>query len=405
MNIVNLYENYNNYFNADLKAIFERCSKIAHKHNYKLYLIGGIVRDLLLDKKNLDIDITVVGNAIDFCKILEIEKVGKIISEHKSFGTAKMEISGRKIDFASTRCESYPRKGHLPVVTEIGCPLKCDVERRDFTINSLAISLNNESFADLIDYVGGFNDLKSKNLRILHDKSFIDDPTRIIRGLKFAVRLGFKIEPHTLELQENYLKNINYYMSNKRVKSELKQTFNLNSQVAFEKFINEGIYKLITKKTYKLPKDNIENMITNYKPKHAWLVYLGIIGVCENDDFSDNLELTKSEKDIIMGAKSLLHSDFKNDFEIYKAFGAHKIETLLILALSGKKKPVFHYLDNLKKIKLHITGKDLLSIGIEPSKIFGEIFDYVLREKLKNPQLKHAEEIAFIKDYVAKKPL
>lgn len=437
MNIINIYENYNerereaknkfllpnervttvkpcynSYFNADLKAIFEQCSKIAFKSGYKLYLIGGMVRDLLLNQKSLDIDITVEGDAIKFAKILEQEIGAKISSVHQNFGTVKVEINGKKIDFASTRSESYPKPGHLPHVDKIGCSLKEDVLRRDFTINSLAISLNQENFADLIDYVGGFEDLKTKKIRILHDKSFIDDPTRIIRALKYTSRLNFELEENTLKLQKEYLKNINYDMGYKRVKQEFKKTFEQNTQKTFEEFIKQKIYKLIIKKEIKKPKINIENLINKYKPKHPWLVYLGIIVSTPHLNpppqggrkFPDKLELTKYEKGIIEGAESLKNNVFTSDFEIYKAFSAQKLETLLILAVLGKEKNVFHYLDNLQKIKLSITGNDILKLGFTPSKAFGEGFDYVLKEKLKRPNMTKAEELDLMVEWFNQVP-
>lgn len=397
MNIINLYENYN----YDLKAIFEQCSKIASKNNFKLYLIGGMVRDLLLGNESLDIDITVEGNAIEFAQILKKELDAKILSVHESFGTVKVEISigtnSQKIDLASTRSESYPKAGHLPHVDKIGCSLKEDVIRRDFTVNALALSLNQENFANLIDYTGGFEDLKAKKIKNLHDKSFIDDPTRIIRALKYATRLGFELDEKTLKLQEEYLQNINYDMCYKRIKQEIKKTFEQNSQDAFEKFIEQRIYKLITKKELKIPKINIENLINIYTPKYPWLVYFGVLAVALNIELSP----TNYEKEVIESAKYLLDKKFADDFKIYKAFCDQKTETLLILAALGKEKEVCHYLDNLTKIKLHITGNDLIKLGFKPSKKFSEAFDYVLKEKLKTPVLNKSDEIALVKKFLA----
>lgn len=415
MDIINLYENYNSYFNADLKAIFERCSEIASQNGLKLYLIGGIVRDMLLEthvkaneiaasRENLsprnyaDIDITVEGNAIEFANILSKEMGAKILSLHQNFGTAKVEIEGQKIDFASTRSESYPKKGHLPHVDEIGCSLEKDMSRRDFTVNSLAMSLNQENFAQLIDYVGGFEDLKNKTIKILHDKSFIDDPTRIIRALKYSTRLGFNLDKKTLKLQEEYLANINYDMCYKRVKQEIKKTFEQNSQEAFDKFIAQGIYKLIKScRLGFLPQQyNIEKLVNKYSPKYYWLVYFGVIAINLNIELSP----TKYEKEVIEGAKSLKDITLKNDFEIYKAFSPQKTETLLILAALGKEKEVCNYLDNLAKVKLHINGNDLINIGFKPSKKISEIFDMVLKEKLKNPKMTKTEELKIAQKYL-----
>lgn len=404
MNIINLYDKYNSYFNAvnnvQLKAIFERCSKIASGKGFKLYLIGGIVRDLLLNRKSLDVDITVEGDAIEFAQILKKEIGAKISSIHESFGTVKVEIpSGttwQKIDLASTRSESYPKAGHLPHVDKIGCSLKEDVIRRDFTVNALALSLNQENFADLIDYTGGFEDLKAKKIKILHGKSFIDDPTRIIRALKYSTRLGFELDEKTLKLQKEYLQNINYDMCYKRVKQEIKKTFEQNSQEGFEKFIEQKIYKLITKKEIKNTKINIENLIKKYTPKHTWLVYFGVLAVSLNIELSP----TKYEKEVIEGVQSLINQNFKDDFALYKAFSPQKLETLLILAILGKEKEVCHYLDNLAKIKLHINGNDLIKLGFKPSKKFTKAFDYVLKEKLKKPKMTKIEELESVKKFL-----
>lgn len=400
MNIINLYEKYNSYFNKDFKTIFELLSKTASNSGHKLYLIGGLVRDLILNRPSLDIDITVEGNAIEFARILEKECDAKISSIHEDFGTVKVVINDVKIDLASTRNESYPKKGHLPHVDKIGCSLEEDVKRRDFTINSLALSLNKDNFANLVDYVGGFDDLKNKKIRILHDKSFIDDPTRIIRGLKYSSRLGFEVEDKTLISQENYLKNINYDMCYKRVKQEIKKTFSdctCCKHFAFNQFIDQNIYKLATKREIQKPEIDIENLIQKYNPKHQWLVYLGLITLDEN---LDKFELAKYEKEVIEGVKNLISKKFTSDLELYKAFGAIPLESLLILATYDKEKEVLHYLNDLKKIKLQITGKDIIDLGFQPSPKFSKALDYVLYKKLKNPKINKTEELKLIKQFM-----
>lgn len=284
----------------------------------------------------------------------------------------------------------------MPHVDKIGCGLKEDVLRRDFTINSLALSLNKDDFADLIDYTGGFKDLKNKKIKVLHDKSFIDDPTRIIRALKYSVRFGFEIDEKTLKLQEKYLNNINYDMCYKRVKQEIKKTFEQNLQQAFDRFIDQKIYKLVTENSIQKPSKNIENFINIYRPKYPWLIYFGVIAILGKI----KLDFTKYEKEVIKGAESLLNKKLKNDFELYKAFSAQKIEALLILAVLGSKKDVLHYLNDLSKIKLYISGKDLIKLGISPSKQFSEVFDYVLKEKLKQPQISKKQEIELVKKFL-----
>lgn len=365
----------------------------------KLFYIGGVVRDELLGRESLDVDITYVGNAIEYCS-----KFGEVVQVNPDFGTVRVAIPPHPslcnthspigtmgevtVDFASTRSESYPQKGHLPVVEKIGCSLKEDVMRRDFTINALAKSVTT---GEIVDYVGGLEDLKNKKLRVLHDESFIDDPTRIIRGLKFATRFGFELEEHTKKLQDEYLANINYDMSYKRVKKELIETFSLNSQSAFQKFINQKIYKLVTPNDVEIPKVDVENLVTTYLadqpsscPATIWLVYVGILG-----DLS-RLPLTKIEQKILDDVpKDVL----KSDFELYKTFQNARIETVLLYAITKDETGARHYLDDLRKIKLDITGKDLQTLGIKPSPKYQEIFDEVLKVKLKNPSMAKDDEI------------
>lgn len=369
----------------------------------KLFYIGGVVRDELLGRESLDVDITYVGNAIEYCS-----KFGEVVQVNPDFGTVRVAISSHPslcdthfpivargevtVDFASTRSESYPQKGHLPVVEKIGCSLKEDVMRRDFTINALAKSVTT---GEIVDYVGGLEDLKNKKLRVLHDESFIDDPTRIIRGLKFATRFGFELEEHTKKLQDEYLANINYNMSYKRVKKELIETFSLNSQSAFKAFIDKKIYKLVTPNDVEMPKVNVENLVTTYLavqspsyPVALWLIYVGILG-----DLS-RLPLTKIEQKILDDVpKEIL----KTDFELYKTFQNARIETILLYAILKDEVGARHYLDDLQNIKLEITGKDLQNLGIKPSPKYQEIFDEVLKAKLQNPKISKKDEVEIAK--------
>ncbi len=350
----------------------------------KLFYIGGVVRDELLGRKSFDIDITYVGNAIEYCS-----KFGEVIQENPDFGTVRVNVGGREVDFASTRSESYPRKGHLPVVEKIGCSLKEDVLRRDFTINALAKSVTT---GEIVDYTGGLEDLKNKKLKVLHDESFIDDPTRIIRGLKFSIRFGFDLDEYTKKLQEEYLANINYDMSYKRVKKELIETFNLNSNKAFERFINENIYKLVTENDVKIPDIDIEKLVNDYKPEYVWLVYVGVL-----KDLS-KLPLTKIEQKIIDEVPNKILS---NDFEIYKAFENARLETVLLYGILYDEKIARHYLDDLKQIKISVTGNDLLDLGIKPSPRYQEIFDEILKCKLANPDMTKDEELEYLKKLIS----
>jgi tRNA nucleotidyltransferase (CCA-adding enzyme) len=154
-----------------------------------VYLVGGAVRDLLLGRGRADIDLVVVGDAAALAA-----RWGAEVVSHERFATAKVRLDGHELDIASARSESYPHPGALPVV-EPSARLEEDLGRRDFTINAMAISLNGEG--RLVDPYGGQADLARKRLRILHPRSFEDDPTRAIRAARYAARFGFELEPET----------------------------------------------------------------------------------------------------------------------------------------------------------------------------------------------------------------
>ncbi len=349
-----------------------------------LYFVGGVVRDELLGLKSLDVDIVYEGNAIEDCSPL-----GELVRVNPDFGTIRVKIDGAEVDIASTRTECYERKGHLPQVDKIGCPLKEDVFRRDFTVNSLYKSLPT---GEILDFVGGLDDLKNKTLRVLHDESFVDDPTRILRALKFSYRFGFKLDEKTRTLRENYLENVNYDMCYKRIKKELIETLRLNNDELFQEFIFAKIYKLVTDLEVALPTVSISPLVEKYAPnsENIWLIYIAILG-----DLS-RLELTRKEQKILDDFKVLVAAELRNDFEIYKAFENAEIESIIIFAVLKNEKLARHYLDDLREIKIETTGKTLEELGIKPSPRYKEIFDFLLCEKLKNPSMTFADEIDLV---------
>ncbi len=351
-----------------------------------LYYIGGIVRDEILGISGFDIDLTYQGNAIE--KFGRLEECIKI---NKDFGTVRLLINGKEIDIASTRDETYEKKGHLPVVSDIGCSLKKDVLRRDFTVNTLAKSTLT---GEIIDYTGGLNDIKSKLLKVLHKDSFIDDPTRIVRGLKFAVRFGFELDDYTRKLQDDYLNNINYDLSFKRLKKELMETFNLNKQECFDRFVSQKIYKLIGKTVVNPPKFDIESLLAKYPVNNIWIVYTGW-----HPDI-ENLPLTKEEKKVIDDYRKLISLDIKDDsYSIYKSFFDKQKESILLYTIVTGSLLGLKFFE-LKDIKISLTGEDLISLGIKPSNKFSECFEYILKQKLKTPTLTKSDEINIAKQFL-----
>ena len=347
-----------------------------------LYYVGGVVRDEILCAKSFDTDFCYEGNALEFAKNYEV------IRENPDFGTVKILYEGEEIDIASTRTETYPKAGHLPVVKDIGCSLKEDLQRRDFTINAMA---KNTVTGEIVDFFDGYEDIKKGLLRVLHQNSFVDDPSRIIRALKFSVRFGFKLDDKTLKLQNEYLNNINYDMSYHRIKKELKETFNLNKQEALINFVDQNIYKLLGKNQL-IPniKCNIQLLLNKYSVDHVWLVYLGLFDLSA-------IELDGEEKTILKTFEKIRNKVAYSDIEIYRLFKGCPVEAILLYAISVNKDIAIKYLDEISKVQIEITGKDLLKIGISQGKIYKEILDYATESKILRPNLTKEELIDLIR--------
>ena len=206
-------------------ALFKQAVALASAKNLQLYLVGGVVRDLLLGQSNFnrDLDLVVEDDAIRLAgEFAEI--TGGKLSAHLMFNTAKVVLDNWTIDIAMARTETYAKPGALPVVTP--GTLKTDLFRRDFTVNAMAICLSPDSYGELIDLYGGLNDLNSKFIRILHKNSFIDDATRIWRAIRYEQRLGFQIEPDTLQLLKRnvpLLKTVGGYRLRRELELVLKE--------------------------------------------------------------------------------------------------------------------------------------------------------------------------------------
>ena len=189
---------------APLVDLLKEAGQLASEMGFSLYAVGGFVRDLLLGLPNLDIDLVVEGDAIALARRLA-RQVGGRVRSHARFGTAKLILEGREeelgvpfLDFTTARTEFYEHPTALPQVERSS--IKQDLYRRDFTINTMAICLDKERYGQLLDFYGGERDLKRGLIRVLHNLSFIEDPTRILRAVRLEQRLGFKIEERTEEL-------------------------------------------------------------------------------------------------------------------------------------------------------------------------------------------------------------
>ena len=195
---------------ADRLALLKAIAEAAYTQHAALYIVGGFVRDLLLERPSLDFDLVVEGNAISLARALA-RRYGGRVTGHSRFSTAKwhldepgqpvlkLPVSGlRSVDLVSARIEFYTEPSALPTV-ERGS-IKLDLHRRDFTINTMALRLDGRHYGELHDYWGGLDDLNARLVRVLHSLSFVDDPTRILRAARFEQRCDFRIEQRTMQL-------------------------------------------------------------------------------------------------------------------------------------------------------------------------------------------------------------
>lgn len=176
-----------------ITAAYPELAEVATAAPDPVYLVGGAVRDLLLGRGRADIDLVVEGDPAALAAALGAEP----LVAHSRFGTMKVDLGGEEIDIAASRGERYTRPGALPSV-ELGAPIRTDLARRDFTVNAMAVPLAEPT--QLLDPYDGMVDLERGLLRVIHDESFIDDPTRAIRAARYAARFDFELEPHTEEL-------------------------------------------------------------------------------------------------------------------------------------------------------------------------------------------------------------
>ena len=275
----------------------KKIAEIARKENIAAFLVGGFVRDKLLGNENMDIDISVIGNAINFAEIVASHFKTKVDAVYDKFGTALLKLPGKdgeqiKIEFASARKESYRKSSRKPVVEF--SDLINDLSRRDFTINALAVSLNNDS-NETIDHFCGLKDLESKILRTPLEpyKTFDDDPLRIMRACRFASQLGFSIAPETFEAMKEMRerlrlnKNEPTVVSQERITDEfMKILSSLEPSIGLKLLFTSGVMEII------FPEVHALEGVDQRKDFHHKDVFYHTLQVLDNTaSRSDNLWL------------------------------------------------------------------------------------------------------------------
>jgi len=405
--------------------------EVAEANGYTAYAVGGFVRDLLLRVKNLDLDIVVEGDGIQFAKKLA-QHFGGAVRTHEKFSTALVIMpDGFNIDVATARLEYYEYPASMPTV-ELSS-LKLDLYRRDFTINAMAINLNPDKFGTLIDFFNCQADIKDRRIRILHNLSFVEDPTRIFRAIRFEQRMGFTIGIHTEKMLKNAVKmNLFNRFFGRRCFTELKLIFTEENPIpAIRRMAEFDLLKFILpelkfdKRMERILMET-QRAMAWYKllyldePCRQWLVYLLAILAystyselkvfCMKFEFSERLkrEVLREKEATDKILKELSRSRRLSNSEIYWLLQERSPESLLyLIAMARKKsakKAVSYFVTHLRHYKTQVHGADLKKMGYKSGPIYKTILTHLLEAKLDNEVQTKTDEIEFIKkNYPLKK--
>jgi len=352
------------------------------------YLVGGFVRDYFLEKKVNDLDVVVEGDAIEFGEKL-VKKLGGKLTPHTKFRTAvwhlppTFDIQPATLDLITARNENYKTPGALPAVKP--STIDDDLHRRDFTINSMAVRLDGDHFGELLDPVDGQNDLKQKLIRVLHSRSFLDDPTRIFRAIRYEQRYGFYLEPETLSLINAESIAVFETISGERIRHELDLIFDEDNWHQMILRAGElGLFKWIHPEIPAFNpnySDFLEMEIQLDVPASRitmgyilWLIDLSEAAVLS---IADRLNFSSDLIHAVWGAAQLKKSlpFLVNSQPSIWTFALEKLPLLSIYAvyLVTGEKALLDYLSFWRHVKAYTTGDDLKSRGLPPGPRFGEI--------------------------------
>ena len=393
---VNLSSKIEKQLPAELVNFIRLAGEMAQSQGQSLYLVGGVVRDLLLGQTNLDLDLVLEGNAIDLARRLaEINRAK--ITIHPRFGTAKLRWNKWSIDLATARSETYIKPGALPTV-EPG-PIDSDLFRRDFTINTMAIYLNPSHYGELIDRHGGIDDLEHKLIRILHEKSFIDDATRIWRGLRYEQRLDFQLEASALKLLKRDIPMLDT-ISGDRIRHELELI--LNEEYP-EKVLRRAEELKVLPKLHPALKGNgwlaekfeqaRQLSSPGLPPIELYLALLAYrLTTEENEQLISRLRLPKSLTQTLRDSNSLktklesLADPELSRSSIYRLLHSYCLPAITANSLAGDppvaRQHIHLFLDKLRYVKSSLTGDDLKRMGVASGPDIKEVLELVLEARL-----------------------
>ncbi len=413
-------------FPERIQNLLKEFGEVGDERGYPVYAVGGFVRDLLMGIDNFDLDIVVEGDGIQFAEEFE-KRYASRIRTHKKFGTAIVLLSdGLKVDVATARLEIYDAPAALPTV-ERGS-IKMDLYRRDFTINTLAIQLNPRAFGELIDFFGGVRDIKEKVIRVLHNLSFVEDPTRVFRAIRFEQRLGFQIGKHTQNLMRNAVKmGFMERLSGGRVLSELililqedhsisalkrMKDFDLlrflHPHLGFDQEM-EGLFERIH---HAISWFDLLFLEERYE---RWLIrFYGLIDSLkeEVEEICQRLSMNdKMRKKVVDGRRqadqallqifSWINADYQpKRSEIYAVLDPLSAETKLFMMAKttqmATRRYISLYFTQLKDTKPLLKGSDLVRMGIKPGPAIKKTLADLLKARLDEQVVSPQDEMEYI---------
>ena len=404
---------------AEMVSLMQTAGSIAAEQGGSLYIVGGVVRDLLLEKANLDLDLVVEGNAIELAQRLAGNKPARL-TIHPHFNTAKLEWEKWSVDFATARSENYARAGALPTVEPSS--IEKDLFRRDFTINAMAVCLSPECYGRLIDCYGGQDDLENRLIRILHEKSFIDDATRIWRGLRYEQRLGFHLEEDTLRLLKQDIPMLDT-ISGDRIRYELECIFQEEEP---EKVLSRAEELGVLAKLHPGMKGNgwladkfqaIRKQSTPRLPSCS--LYLALLayrlGEEESEQLISYLRLPGPVARVVRDSialksrlRTLSYPELKRS-KVYHIIHGYTQSAVTVNSLAVAS-PIARqrleiFLHELRYVKPVLTGHDLIEMGFPPCPQIKEVLNLLLNARLDGRVNSKADEEELVKEWLVENQL
>ncbi len=397
----------------------------AQRQQVKAYLVGGMVRDLLLNVPNFDVDIVIEPAAIPFAEHLS-KIFGGAVRTYPQFNTATLTTpDGITIDLVTARTEFYANPAALPEVEY--STIKQDLYRRDFTINTMAIDLVSSRYGQLLDFFNARADLDEGLIRVLYNLSFVEDPTRILRAIRFEQRYHFQIEPETLRFLHNALEHdLLSKVSEERIRAELEQLLaEDNAPHVILRMHELGVLDAVLPGIH-LTDDLIRHLrdardhiswfeqLQTEKRLKRWLVYLLLLASnASAKDLSTwprRLALAKTEREMLLSfaqAREQLAAgltDSVSDEQIYEQLREQPLECQAAVAvLHGEtiRQHLARYWGNLAHVRVETDGYDLLGLGLKPGPQVGEILRRLHLARLGGQVTNKDEELAWVRRLLA----